>query len=170
MEFTRMWRLIAMVAVALAPGTEARSKPDAGHAPAAVPSDEWAKRFATPVGAMAALVTAVHDRDVHRVLECFSRGRPWYLTTTGGKKPRRSRYTFVQLGAGLKDGGNFRGVLLGDDPDDNLRDQIEQTGRRAWRAQSPTTFVPPDDTVNVFVKWRREGNRYVVEEIGFPGA
>jgi hypothetical protein len=127
--------------------------------------------FSTPAGAMAALVRAIHDRNVPRVLACFSRTKPWYVTTTGGKKALRSRYTFAQLETGLKDGGDFRGVLLGDDPDDNLRDQIEETGRRPWRARGPATFVPPDDdTVNVFVKWRTEGNRYVVEEIAFPGA
>jgi hypothetical protein len=169
MELARMLGLVAMFVVALGPAARTASQPDSGHAPAA-PSGEVAQSLATPGGAMAALVSAIGDRDVQRVLECFSRTQPWYLTTTGGKKPRRSRYTFAQLQAGLKDGGDFRGVLLGDDPDDNLRDQIEQTGRRAWRAQAPARFVPPDDTVNVFVKWRKEGKRYVVAEIGLPGA
>jgi hypothetical protein len=37
------------------------------------------------------------------------------------------------------------------------------TGHAPWLTRNTTTFVPPDGRP-VFVKWRREGKRFVVDD------
>jgi hypothetical protein len=124
----------------------------------------------TTQAAMNELVAAIAAQDTGRVLACFSKKGGWFLTTTAEGQRNRTRYTYVLLQQGLQEGGDFHDVLLGGSADDSLRDYIESTHGRAWKLKGRNTFVPPDDTDNVYVRWRREDGQYVVEEIAFPGA
>jgi hypothetical protein len=119
--------------------------------------------------AMAQFVRALQERNVESLLQCFSRKKSFFLTGTSSTPHDKSRFSYAQLETGMKPGGDFVGILFGGEGDDNFRDYVKETGGRAWRSKPAGIFVPPiDHNLTVFVRWRREGNRWVVEEIAFP--
>lgn len=119
--------------------------------------------------AMDQFVRALADRDGDALLQCFSRKKGFLLTGTSDTPHDSMRFSYVQLEKGLKPGGDFVGILFGGEGDDNFRDYVEQTAGRAWRTKRPGVFIPPIEySLPVFVRWRKEGKRYVVEEIAFP--
>jgi hypothetical protein len=120
---------------------------------------------------MTELVSALMSQDVARLLTCFSRTRPWKLSVTaegGGRRP--TKFTYKALADGLRPGGDFRDVILGDGGDKSFRGEILEAKGSPWQAKTATTFIPPGEPrdPSVFVKWRHEGNLFVVDEIGFP--
>jgi hypothetical protein len=53
--------------------------------------------------------------------------------------------------------------------DDGFRDYVMMGGRRSWRRKHALTFVPPYATGDpIHVRWRREGERLVIEELAMP--
>jgi hypothetical protein len=147
-----------------APSTRdaAPSSAPTGAARAAV---DWSR----PDQAMAEFVRALHAQDAESFLQCFSRKKGFLLTGTSDKPHDSMRFGYAKLEQGLKPGGDFVGILFGGEGDDNFRDYVEQSGAAAWRSKQPTVFVPPiEPSLPVFVRWRKEGGRFVVEEIAFP--
>jgi hypothetical protein len=149
-------------------GDKPAAEPQAPAAGAQPSAPRPAPSFAYAKSATAEFVSAVLARDPARVLACFSRARPWTLTSIQGHKPSPSRYSYAKLEAGLKQGGEFRDVIFGEAPDDNLHHELEVTGEAAWVAKTATTFTPPGEPRDVFVTWRREGDRFVISDIAFP--
>lgn len=118
---------------------------------------------------MGFFVKALQDKNVDALLSCFSRKKGFLLTGTSDTPHDSMRFSYAKLEQGLKPGGDFVGILFGGEGDDNFRDYVAQTRGAAWQSKGPATFVPPADySLPVFVRWKKEGKRFVVEEIAFP--
>jgi hypothetical protein len=116
---------------------------------------------------MQALVEAVLAKDVAATLACFSTRRPWRLLSLGDGT-NGLVVPFAKLRGGLAPEGDFRDVIFGDDGDDSLRAEMITNGTK-WRQRARHTFVPPESsTATVRVRWRKESDRFVVDEIAFP--
>jgi hypothetical protein len=109
--------------------------------------------------AMAELLAAVRRRDRRKVLAIFCRGGRVDLLDTIERPFRRSILD-------CRNGSDVADLIFGED---GFRDLVMMGGRRAWRRKSPLLYVPPYATVQpVHVRWRRAGERLVIEEIAMP--
>ena len=52
--------------------------------------------------------------------------------------------------------------------DDSLLEVFEVTKFKPWARKSGNTFVPRDYGPPVYVKWRKENGRFVIDQIGVP--
>gem|GEM_PF-5896451 len=121
-------------------------------------------------------VSALSRRDLGKLLSCFSRTAPWILVTTEHddspvRHGRRKTNTFSynELSRGMRAGGDFAEFFF--DEDDPFVHFVEATQGRPWRDVDGVTFVPPTKlplNPPVFVRWRIELGRYVIDEIGTP--
>jgi hypothetical protein len=125
--------------------------------------------------AMTKFTTAIKSKSVAKLLDCFSRSRPWTLASrgTGSTDLGKRRYSYSQLKKGLTRDGDFYDLFFSDDSE--LNRQIDQDAK--WRRVTGTAFVPPDyagydEVANLpeLVQWRREGDRYVVDLLVDSGA
>jgi hypothetical protein len=111
--------------------------------------------------AMAAFVEAVRTR-ARKKLPAFlcTSGRLRVLNTL--EKPyRRSTMRCDRL-VDLDD------LLFGDD---GFRDYVMMDGRKAWRPQGDQSYAPPYRIGDpIYVRWRREGERWVIDEIAMPSS
>jgi hypothetical protein len=129
----------------------------------------------TPRRAMDTFLAAMRAKSVEMLLACFSRQRPFYLTTTGQAKAERSKFTYRQLSKGMSRDGDFIGVLFGDDKLDSVRDYAMGANQNGpWLAIGPARFAPSlhmppkgEDGL-VWISWIKEGPRYVIDEIAVP--
>jgi hypothetical protein len=153
----------------ISPPSTAPSSGDAGPSAAPVGAARAAVDWSRADLAMAEFVRALHAKDAAAFLQCFSHKKGFLLTGTSDKPHDSMRFSYPKLEQGLKPGGDFVGILFGGEGDDNFRDYVEQSGGAAWRSKQPNVFVPPiEPSLPVFVRWRKEGKRFVVEEIAFP--
>jgi len=109
--------------------------------------------------AMAEFLAAVRRRDrrkVHAIL-CQG-GRVDHLDTL--ERP------FRRSAIDCRHGSDGADLIFGDD---GFRDHVMMDGRRPWRRKSPLLYVPPYSTAQpIHVRWRRAGERLVIEEIAMP--
>jgi hypothetical protein len=64
-------------------------------------------------------------------------------------------------------------LLLDAGPDDSFRDVFQATRFAPWVTQDGVTFTPPGESFEdgrFFVRWRREGEQWLVDAIGQPGS
>jgi hypothetical protein len=109
--------------------------------------------------AMAEFLAAVRRRDRRKVQAILCRGGRVDLLNTLERPFRRS---VIDCG----NGSDVADLVFGDD---GFRDFVLLGGRRAWRRKSPLLYVPPYATVQpIHVRWRRAGERLVIEEIAMP--
>jgi hypothetical protein len=121
---------------------------------------------ASAQAAMDVLLAALRERDVEKLVSCFSKKRAFYLATTGQAVPQRARFTRAQLVRGMRPGGDFIDFMFGEYEADSLRDYASDG---EWRALSANEFgLASDAEPHVIVSWVREGKRYVVSQIATP--
>jgi hypothetical protein len=126
------------------------------------------------VAAMASFTKAVQARDMKRFLGHFPRNGSWSIAPARypGMKyddppDPPSRYTYAQLKAGLRKGGSFREEFF--EIEDCLYTAFEITKFDSWVFKGGNTFGPPRGfSPPFYVRWRREGGRFVVDQIGTP--
>jgi hypothetical protein len=125
--------------------------------------------------AMDTFLSALRSKNVEMLLACFSKQRPFYLTTTGQAKAERSKFTYRQLSKGMAPDGDFIGVLFGDDNLDSVRDYaMGANGDGPWLPVGTARFAPSlhvpskGEAGLVWISWIKEGPRYVVDEIAVP--
>ena len=126
--------------------------------------------FSSPEAAMAVLAYAMLTRDGALLLDCFAKGATWTNVNTVEKPWERTKLTYEGLAAGLKEGGDYRSFLFGDDGDDSFRNHFADVNREAWKTAGKLRFEAPDSSPEqpTYVQWRKLGQRYVVSEIAFP--
>jgi hypothetical protein len=129
----------------------------------------------TPQRAMDDFLAALRTKNADLLLGCFSKKRVFGLTSTGQGKPQRSRFTYSQLAGGIAPGGDFVGVMFGEDGLDSVYYYATEGNENGpWLLRSSATFVPslyvpsPGESALVSVSWVKEGKRYVINEIAFP--
>jgi hypothetical protein len=125
--------------------------------------------------AMAGFIDALSRKDVPAFLEFFSRNKPFRFIGTIQPKRQVDLVRFDALARELNARDVDRGwysVLFDGGPDDSLALTIEDPARRPWRRVKGQKFVPPDDDDDstLFITWRKENGRWVVDAIGYPGA
>ncbi len=125
--------------------------------------------------AMAGLIGALVRKDIPAFLQFFSRSRSFRFV--GTIQPRRPSdlVKYDDFARELLARDTSRGwysIIFDGGPDDSLALMVDGSSTRAWKRVTAQKFVPPDDDEDstLFVTWRKEGGRWVVESIGYPGA
>lgn len=125
--------------------------------------------------AMAGLLGALAQKDVERFLGYFSHSKRFRYIGTIEVKRRVMLVDYEDLARGLRardvDQGWYS-ILFDGGPDDSLAQTVADPEARAWRRVGEYKFVPPEDEPDstLFVIWRKERDRWVVDAIGYPGA
>lgn len=123
--------------------------------------------------AMARFVDALEARDLSAFAALFPREGSWtYLSTLTESGPRIS-----QSGESVKRDLHTREglyhVFFSDADLDTFRDWVMMTGGRDWVRTGSHRFSPPglgSLAQKVFVGWRREDGRWVVDVVAEPAA
>lgn len=120
---------------------------------------------------MAQLVEIMRDRNVTGLLELLPITGVLIYTNTIDKPYLSTRYTPSALHLDIETRTGFYEVLFGFRGDDSWRDVFEQTNFMPWVERSSSVFWPPGQNYangRHFVRWRYEGSRWVIAEIGAP--
>ena len=124
--------------------------------------------------AMARLVAAMQAQDLSALATLLPSTATLTMSSTLDAKRRRATlYTPRALRRDLDARQGFHELLFGFQGDDSLRDVFVLTDFRAWVSAGPDRFRPPGAAYadgRTFVRWRREGTRWVIAEIGSPDA
>ncbi len=134
------------------------------------------KDSAALYAAMRRLINALQNKDRTAFLASFSRSSPFFALNPqniGSKTHYRAAVSYSQLAADLnkKRGLYWTYLVRGEGGErDSFVDNL-QSGK-AWTRVPGNKFVPPgaEITSSTFVKWRKEGGRWVIEEISYPQA
>ncbi len=126
--------------------------------------------------AMRKFIDALRSKDTGTFLSLFSRTRPSYHLNpmnVGSKEYFRDPITYSRLAADLrkKDGLYWLYVARGENGTyDAFVDNLPN--RKMWTRVKGNKFVPPGAEVSshTFVRWRKEGGRWVIDEISYPTA
>lgn len=124
--------------------------------------------------AMARLVAAMQAQDLPALAALLPSAASLTVSSTVDAKHRRATlYTPASLRRDLDARQGFHELLFGFQGDDSLRDVFLGTDFRAWVSAGPDRFRPPGAAYadgRTFVRWRREGTRWVIAEIASPDA
>lgn len=126
--------------------------------------------------AMRKLIRAMRTRNTSLFLSLFSRSRPFFHLNpmnVGSKKYFRNPISYARLTRDLKNKGELYWLLIerADNGDfdafvDNFPDN------KMWTSFRGNKFVPRGEhfTSHTYVRWRREGDRWVIAEISYATA
>ena len=126
--------------------------------------------------AMRKLIRAMRTRNTSLFLSLFSRSRPFFHLNpmnVGSKKYFRNSISYARLTRDVKKKGELYWLLIerADNGDfdafvDNFPDD------KMWTSVTGNKFVPRGEglTSHTFVRWRREGARWVIDEISYATA
>lgn len=122
--------------------------------------------------AMGRFLAALRNRDVEEFLSLFSRKKAWHYIGTLTRPVQVERVTYSQLERDLRRKSGWYEALIDAGPDDCFRNHVVASEGRPWVLKGKMTFVPPDagNDMSVFVRWRKEGERWVVDAIAEPSA
>ena len=122
-------------------------------------------------GAMQAFEASLRAQDTEGFLALFSQSRPWRAIDTLEPRPRSESVSYAQLKSDLEaKRGKFE-LLFDAGGDDCLRDYVVDFYAEPWTWLSPNKFAPHEtDGQSVWVQWRKEEQRWVVEAIAMPSA
>jgi predicted enzyme related to lactoylglutathione lyase len=122
--------------------------------------------------AMGRLVTAMVKKDPGGVLACFSRKKPTWLISTGvDGRTRKMKFSYGVIQKGMKTDGDFWYYFFDDESELVRGVQMDQH----WTLVKDNTFVAPvyakdPDSAPASVRWRKEGESYVIDAIFDSGA
>ncbi|MEW5725384.1 MAG: hypothetical protein AB1896_19890 [Thermodesulfobacteriota bacterium] len=118
--------------------------------------------------AMEAFIQAMVAKDKSGVLSFFSQTEPWVYAPYeigSGRPLERQSVTFQEMARDFQNEEYWYGFFF-DEPN-GYTYQVNFEAGVSWRPKGPDTFLAPDsDTGNTYIKWRREGERWVIAEIG----
>ena len=144
--------------------------------PAAMNYSASDKEGAAFYGAMRRFIDAARKKDRAAFLTLFSRAKPFYELNPmniGSKKYFRHAVSYTELAADLKKKTGVYWTYLERGENGN-RDAFTDNmpDGKMWTRVAGNKFVPPgaEITGNTYVKWRKEGTRWVIDEISYPQA
>jgi len=134
------------------------------------------KEGAALYAAMRRFINALQNKDRAAFLAAFSRSAPFHALNPqniGSKTHYRAAVSYAELAADVnkKQGWYWTYLERGEKGDmDAFVDNLQ--GGKAWTRVPGNKFVPPGSelTSSTFVKWRKQGGRWVIEEISYPQA
>ncbi|HXU65619.1 MAG TPA: hypothetical protein VN962_28155 [Polyangia bacterium] len=121
---------------------------------------------------MARLVKAMVSNDPARVLTCISKRKPTWLFSSGPDgHTRKMRFPYTEIEKGMKADGDFWYYFFDDDSE--LLRGVQRNQR--WPLVKGTMFVPPEyatdpDNAPAGIRWRKEGDAYVIDAIFDSGS
>jgi hypothetical protein len=119
-------------------------------------------------GAMQAFITAMVQKNAAGILAAFSRQSPWHYQPYEIGTLRARKAVSVspgQMARDFRQRRNWYDFFTAEPNGYTFRVNFMRSNR--WRKRGSDTFVAPDsDTGKTYIKWRREGNRWVIAEIG----
>jgi hypothetical protein len=118
--------------------------------------------------AMESFVRALRDSDNDRILQAFSQFTVWNALNTKSEMQSTSRVSYEKLSEALKSEGELHDSFLGD-RDTSLRSYVTGKHNQDWEALNPYQFAPPGVAQgSVWIAWRQEGGRWVVDTLAWP--
>jgi hypothetical protein len=155
--------LLVLLPAACAPGAPAPSAPAEARAGAERGPDAAMRRF----------VDALLAKDTEALATLFPREGRWTYLGTLTDPPLSSTHSGAELARDLAARRGLYGSLIEDADLDTFRDHAARTQGRDWVRVGETRYAPPDMAgaePRVFVAWRREAGRWVVDAIAEPAA
>jgi hypothetical protein len=127
-----------------------------------------------PDQAMRAFVSAIKSRNATSVLAAFSKTTPWQNAQYGTDRPgvvaNRVRITYGQLSNDFSHHKGWYQQFLGTNPEPEiegcytLADIIKKVSK--WYKSGNTFGISSGKSPPFYIKWRPEGGKWVIAEIG----
>jgi hypothetical protein len=118
--------------------------------------------------AMDAFTRALRASDIERILQAFSQFTPWNALDTRSEMQSTSRVSYEKLSEALKSDGQLHDSFLGD-RDTSLRCYVTGKHDKDWEPLNPYQFAPPGVAQgSVWIAWRQEAGRWVVDTLAWP--
>ena len=120
------------------------------------------------IEAMAAFARALRDTDRDAILRAFSQVALWNAINTKSERMTPSRVSYEKLSDALNTEGPLRASLIGDG-ESSLRTYVTGTYAKDWTSLNQYQFAPVGVAQgSVWIAWRPEGDRWVVDTIAWP--
>jgi hypothetical protein len=117
---------------------------------------------------MTAFSGALRARDTQGFLNAFSQTQTWNALNTKSDGSPPARVSYERLAQALDSEGELRESLFGE-KETSLRSYVSGVHETPWAAQSEFQFVPPGASRGlVWIAWRHEDERWVVDTIAWP--
>ena len=126
--------------------------------------------------AMSKLIRALRSRNTSSFLSLFSRTRPFsHLNpmNVGSKKYFRDTITYARLSRDVKNKDDLYWLLLERADNGNYDAFVDNfPNDTMWISVNGNKYVPPgaELTSHTYVRWRKEGVRWVIDEISYATA
>lgn len=119
---------------------------------------------------MAAFLHALRDKDIGGLPDFFPSEGDWIYLGTITDPPRSSTVDRQQLSADFLAREGWYVVLVDADGDDCFCDYADITEGEPWVRLDDTAFEPPGDIGGglVYVRWRLQGRRWVIDALAEP--
>jgi hypothetical protein len=103
-------------------------------------------------------------------LSLLPRGGTWRLIDTSADPPKEAEIPFGEFAFDLEHRTGWYGLLFRSRGGRSLFDIAVATNPEEWREEAPGRFAHPDENRRhqVWVQWRQEDRRWVVDEIACP--
>ncbi|RYX84898.1 hypothetical protein EON83_08130 [bacterium] len=124
--------------------------------------------------AMRKFIDSFKTKDRTAFLSCFSRSKPSYHLNPiiiGSKSYYRTAVTYPQLASDLKAKKSWYWIYLERAENGELDAFVDNVPNgNMWTRTANNTFVPPgaEITSSTYVKWRKEGSQWFIDEISYP--
>jgi hypothetical protein len=118
--------------------------------------------------AMRKFISALKNRNVEGFLSLFSRTRFFYASNP--LNVVRVAISYNELAADLRKKGDWYFTYLERGDGGNYDAFVDNTGDgEMWRRGGGARFTPPGTEISdsTYVEWRKEGNRWVIDEISY---
>jgi hypothetical protein len=114
---------------------------------------------------------SLRDKNTDHFMSLFSRERVWYDVNTLEGNRYKVKVTYQKLKEDIESKTGLYTALFDADGDDCLRDYTVTPYDKPWRWIGNNTFSPPDaDERSIWIKWRFEKGRWVVDAIAQQSA
>jgi hypothetical protein len=144
--------------------------------PPKLSNDAKGAESVTLFAAMRKFINALRSRNTTAFLSLFSRTRPFYHLNpmnVGSKEHFRYRITYARLAADVRKKGELYYLLIERGDGGNYDAFVDHVpDGTMWIRVKGSKFVPPDSNItsHTYVRWRKEGGRWVIDEISYATA
>lgn len=120
------------------------------------------------IEAMAAFARGLRDNDRDAILRAFSQDALWNAINTKSETMRPSRVSYEKLAEALNTEGALRTSLVGEG-EGSLRTYVTGAHAKDWIPLNQYQFAPPAVAQgSVWIAWRPEAARWVIDTIAWP--
>jgi hypothetical protein len=132
----------------------------------------------SPDAAMRRFLRALKDGDRAGFLSCLSRTRPLRWLNYMAVGPEPSLITYHEIAKDFREKtGLYYSFLVREDDGDVKRAYdcfADHVGGEMWKKRGAATFYPPDEAelhnTGPYVRWKKEGRKWVIAEIAYNTA